>query len=106
VADGFRITDEQDRQLENLLAAVRDERIEQERKFPDQHLPNGTGEEFRALADQARVETDLAAEQGTVTWRHVLTEEFWEALAEEGSTRLRAELIQVAAVALRWAQDL
>jgi malonyl CoA-acyl carrier protein transacylase len=39
-----------------------------------------------------------------VTWEHILTEEHYEAMAEEDPTRLREELIQVAAVAVAWVE--
>lgn len=43
------------------------------------------------------------AQKGDLTWEDILTEEFWEALAEAGNDdKLEAELIQVAAVTVGW----
>lgn len=41
---------------------------------------------------------------GRGTWRDILAEEFNEALAESDPDRLRAELVQVAAVAVNWVE--
>lgn len=60
------------------------------------------------IAQAATDDTDThaAAEEegyGPVTYTHIMLEEVFEALAEEpGSEGLRDELIQVAAVALKW----
>lgn len=53
-------------------------------------------------ADGCRARTELAAAGHRVTWADVLAEEVTEAFEERDPARLRAELIQVAAVALRW----
>lgn len=94
--------------LPRVLRDVADERLRAEEKFPGQHLPDGTEdtEERRHAADVARVFTKRAAADGTVTWAMVLREEFLEALAETDPARLRAELIQIANVAVRWAEDI
>jgi hypothetical protein len=42
------------------------------------------------------------AQEGTTTWKHILREEFLEAMAEEDPEQLREELVQVAAVAVAW----
>lgn len=78
-----------------------------QKKLPDQHLPNGTGKRWDAnQAGLAREKCKLASASGQLTWRDVLTEDYFEALAETDPAKLRAELIQVAAVALRWVQDI
>lgn len=93
------------------------ERARQEAKFPDQHLPNGTGPDWPILgvphnfwcgdaAETAKRLADTAAHHGTLTWHHVLNEEFREAAAEADPAKLRVELIQVAAVCVRWLEDL
>lgn len=43
---------------------------------------------------------------GRVTWLHILLEEFAEVAKEDDPERLREELIQVAAVAVSWAEKL
>ncbi len=70
---------------------------------PQHHLPNGTGGPlFERYATLAKRDTDEAAADGRVTWQHVLQEEVYEAFAETDPGRLRTELLQVAAVAMRW----
>jgi hypothetical protein len=90
-----------------VLRDVVNERDRAEAKFPGQHLPDGTGQGWRkAHADFARQRCKDHAAAGTLTWRHVLSEEVAEALAETDPVRLRAELVQVANVAVRWVEDL
>ncbi|GGO64207.1 NUDIX hydrolase [Nonomuraea cavernae] len=59
-----------------------------------------------AAADQAKRAVAEAVAAGRLTWRHILHEEVLEAFAEDEAARLREELIQVAAVAVKWAQAL
>lgn len=76
---------------------------------PARQMPNGTGEEFNFSHDLATYfqnETDRAFVNGRGTWAHILMEEVYEALAETNPKRLKAELIQVAAVALQWVLSL
>lgn len=86
------------------LCEVLNEKARAEEKFGLQlGLPDGTadhGADFRA--HQSRRLTDAAAQSGNLTWMHILREEVNEAFAEHEPERLRTELIQVAAVALRW----
>ncbi len=92
----------------HILGEVAVERMRQNDKFPDQHLLDGTSVVRRYAADEAirQVGSALVAIQGVLTWRHILHEEFLEAVAEENPTALREELIQVAAVAVRWIEDI
>ncbi|MEV4174673.1 hypothetical protein [Nonomuraea sp. NPDC049709] len=93
--------------LARVLGEVAAERAAQDAKFGMQVLPDGTGGEgMAAESELARRLTDKAAEAGGLTWRHILEEEVREAFAESDPERLRAELIQVAAVAVKWAQAL
>lgn len=77
-------------------------------KWGVQSHPDGTTDDVynRATSDTSRTLCDLAAKKGTVTWRHILTEEVDEAYAESDPAKLRKELIQVAAVALAWVEDI
>lgn len=50
-------------------------------------------------AEAARQECDHADAYGRCTWGHILNEEACEALGESNAKGLRAELVQVAAVA-------
>lgn len=106
-----------------VLADVLAERARQDAKWGEQNHRDGTGprrtpldrigaqldgpleyETAQHLANAAKEATDVHAKRGTVTWTDILLEEVFEALAEGDSTRLRAELIQVAAVAVQWAE--
>lgn len=50
-----------------------------------------------------RALVDTAQEVGLETFRDILTEEFLEVLAEEpGSAAQRVELVQLAAVTVKW----
>lgn len=86
-------------------------------KHGDQrHVPLGTGVDVAPLtfagddqtaenlAQQAKYWTDNHSQKsgdGTVTWRDILTEEVFEAYAENDPLDVRAELVQVAAVAVK-----
>lgn len=54
----------------------------------------------------SRRNTEAAAEDGTITWRQIHLEELAEAFAESDLGRLRAELIQGAAVAVAWVESI
>jgi hypothetical protein len=101
--------------VDRALAEVKAERVRQTAKHGDQaHLPNGTGPKrpvfalssAAALAEWAKERTKAASQNeggdGTITFEHILTEEWAEAIAEDDEQRLRAELVQVAAVAVQW----
>ncbi|MEU7833998.1 NUDIX domain-containing protein [Nonomuraea sp. NPDC049129] len=93
--------------LARVLGDVAAERAAQDAKWGMQTVPDGTGAEGAvAEADRARLETEEAARRGELTWRHILREEVLEAFAESEPEALRTELIQVAAVAVKWAQAL
>lgn len=69
-------------------------------------LARGVGEDAGEAAERAKREVTEAAARGALTWRHVLHEEVLEAFAEDEPAALRAELIQVAAVVVKWVQAL
>lgn len=95
-----------------VLYEVSRERGRQDEKFGEQNHPDGTGTgggfalvnglpwDFAALASRAKHHAAYRAELGTLTWADVLLEEVFEALAEDDPVKLRAELVQVAAVAV------
>lgn len=58
------------------------------------------------LADTAKDLTNQAAEEGNVTYRDILLEEVFEAMAEEDAAKLRVELVQTAAVAVAWVEKI
>jgi len=90
----------------HVLDEVRIERLCQDVKWKEQNHPDGTGEAFKREADLAKADTDRAARNGTLTWRHILWEEVAEAFAESDPLKLRAELVQVAASAAVWVEHL
>ena len=103
-----------------VLAEVDAERRAQDAKWGEQNHPDGTGDQallpylptsepsgratYGTLAYRARQECDARHRAGTGTFADILLEEVGEALAEDDPARLRAELVQVAAVAVAWAE--
>ena len=86
-----------------VLVEVGAERIQQDVKWGQQDHEDGTGYEYlREQADRARRECDAAFAAGVGTWRHILREEYREAVACSDPAELRAELVQVAAVCVAW----
>lgn len=93
--------------LAQHMVEVDTERQAQLAKWGDQHHPDGTGDQrWRDAANYVRREVDDAARSGNTTWRDILREEVFEAMAESDPAKLRAELVQVAAVAQAWIADL
>lgn len=95
------------RAAEDAIADVCSERRCQHAKWGPQDHPDGTGgPAAKQAADDARAvcQRHFAAGQGS--WADILLEEVYEALAEEHHGKLRDELIQVAAVAVAWAEAL
>lgn len=83
------------------------ERVAQDVKWGEQNHPDGTGGALlRGAARLARMECDRSAGEGRTTWHLILVEEVSEALAEDDPAKLRAELIQVAAVAAAWVESI
>lgn len=81
------------------------ERRAQDEKWGEQNHPDGTGGEYNKWLAQGCIDaTNEAAEDGSITWKHILREEYAEAMAESDPVRLREELIQVAAVAAAWVE--
>lgn len=87
-----------------ILAEVQAERVRQDAKWGEQNHNDGTGNKGQQdYAEQARKWCQAAFGAGYGTWSDVLAEEVAEVNAERDPARLRAELIQVAAVAVAWA---
>lgn len=100
----------------SIMAEIAAERDRQIAKWGD-GLPSGGFSSVPTGADRARLELARErcegwAKEGRCTMRHILEEEVAEVFAEKpGSQLQRAELIQVAAVCVKWiegidAQDL
>lgn len=88
----------------SVLAEIQAERERQHTIWGEQNLPDGTRKTIPTLnaREFAQRECSYAHEHDLLTWRHVLDEEVAEAFAEEDPLALRAELVQVAAVAAQW----
>jgi hypothetical protein len=86
-----------------ILGEIQAERARQDAKWGEQNHPDGTaitGDDERAA--NARHVCQAMASIGQGSWRDVLWEEVAEAFAESNPAALRAELVQVAAVAAAW----
>ncbi len=94
------------------LADVIAERWRQDAKwgraFNRIDIPDGTGGfplfDAEAYAAAAKEACDMAFAGGRGSFRHILAEEFAEVVAESDPVKLRAELVQVAAVACLWCE--
>lgn len=90
---------------EAILTQIGEERERQDITHgAEQNLPDGTGfgATRQSLLNMARFRND----DGRATWATVLEEEFYEALLETDPAKLRAELIQTAAVCVKWIEAL
>jgi hypothetical protein len=100
--------------VRDFAEAVDLERQAQLAKWGDQHHPDGTGHDrvwaftgpASYVAACARQQTEDLAADGYATWTDIALEEFAEAIAESDPVKLRAELVQVAAVCAAWIADL
>jgi hypothetical protein len=95
---------------DRVLLEVLGERGKQDRKWGEQNHPDGTGPRvpfagqlcyMEEAARSARLKCK-ANGPGEDNWRDILLEEVFEAMAEADPAKLRAELLQVAAVAVNW----
>jgi hypothetical protein len=85
---------------------IAQERVRQVEKFGIQNHPDGTSEDNAWMASFSRDACDAATKAGCLTWLDILREETEEAAAEENPEKLRVELLQIAAVAVAWIEDL
>ncbi|MCH5677848.1 hypothetical protein [Streptomyces gilvus] len=86
-----------------VLREVLAERGRQDERWNEQNHPDGTGNKTQQeQADMARKWCQDAFGSGYGTWADILAEEVAEASAERDPAKLRAELVQVAAVAVAW----
>lgn len=92
---------------QRVLDNVDVERGKQDKKWGEQHHPDGTGSAFdKQLAEVFRAECDYKHDNGGMNWRAILLEEVFEAMAEDDLAKLRNELIQSAAVIVNWIEDI
>jgi hypothetical protein len=105
------MTAEQADAMWGVLTEVEHERFEQHAKWGEQNHANGTGcdrrlDIFALNPDLTRERCERAFKDGAGTYAHILVEEVAEALAESDPAKLRAELLQIAAVAVQWIEKL
>lgn len=96
-------------QTQGVLDEVRLERTKQDLRWGRQRHPDGTDDslETREEREEAKATCALEAKfSGGPTWKAILDEEMKEAFAETDAKRLRDELVQVAAVAVAWIEDI
>lgn len=106
-SDCGRFAADCDCQVVAVLDDVRTERMRQIAKWGEQHREDGTGGGATGLgAEQAKRVCQRAEANGGASWNQVLSEEYFEAIAETDPAKLRAELVQVAAVACAWIEDI
>lgn len=109
-----------------VLAEVQEERERQNAKWGEQNHPNGTGPKVQPVAEivrgranaivnrhyafglvhQATSACQQAFAEDRGTWRDIFMEEVFESIAEDNPAKLRAELIQCAAVAVAWVEKI
>lgn len=87
-----------------------DEKWGPDRTHPDLHIDSGLddGSWFHIWKDSSEYKrtTENRAKDGTISWADILVEEVAEALDEPDPQKRIDELVQVAAVALQWVNDL
>ena len=108
LADAYKVERDDDK-ADQLLVEVSNERWKQQQKFGPQHhlrdrIAPGELDIYKVEADWCRAECDKHAADGGASWTDILLEETFEALAESEPAKLRAELVQVAAVAMAWVE--
>lgn len=89
----------------HILAEISMERERQDVKFGVRDHPDGPSAVGLGIPPEweAKLTLKYAEENGTLGWGHILSEEVSEAVAAIGNDEaLKAELIQVAAVAVAW----
>jgi hypothetical protein len=84
-----------------VLEEVALERRQQDLKWGEQNWPMGGGTDYdRTASSVAHSNCDNAFSRGEGTWQDILQEEVAEVFAETDPLKIRAEAIQVAAVAI------
>lgn len=97
----------------SALDEIAAERARQDARWGEQNHTDGTGPHrglglagwaptYPEWRDRIRETVNTLAERDDSQWALILLEEVFEALAEADPTTVRAELVQVAAVAAQW----
>jgi|SRR6185503_10708129 len=93
--------------MDEILEKVKQEVSRQFLLWNEQNHPDGTGKPGDSQRVSAfKVFMKSLASSGDLTWRDILYEEVLEVFDETEPKELRTELIQVAAVAVSWAEAL
>ncbi len=85
----------------DVLMQIAEERRKQDEKFGEQNHPmviEGMEDTYAKFARIYKDSCDDATRRKRLTWRHIMEEEFWEAMAEKEYETRRQELVQLAAV--------
>lgn len=101
----------------SVLDEVQAERARQFARYgTNEDLKDGTGEpwlEPLSFQDAAHIESVLRFDyevfektRGTITWMHLVREEVAEAFAEMDPEKLRAEVLQIAALCVSWVEKM
>lgn len=88
-----------------ILSDVSTEVARQIGLWGEQRHPDGTSDKFTETANTARDDCQHYSKIGEVTWFDILSEEYWEAMAETEWPKIRTELIQSMAVMYSWIRD-
>lgn len=110
--------------MARVMAEIVEERVRQEARWGQQDHPDGTGPDLRfdelpldgviaecsslnagPFSEWARERCEDMHDNGEGTYEAILTEEYAEAIAAQGA-ELRAELVEVAAVAAAWVEKI
>lgn len=89
-----------------VMARVSEERARQDDTWGEQHWPDGTDPSlYEPHAAQMKYINDHMSPESH-TWADIFLEEVYEALAETDPEKLKTELVQCAAVAVAWVEDI
>lgn len=106
------IPDDKESDTQWVLDNIMSERMVQNQRWgPKQSHPNHTGSALRMTGGRSNHESMIRFQHfnnmyQNPYWSTILAEEFYEAMNETDPVKLRKELVQVAAVAVSWIEDL
>lgn len=90
-----------------VLADIHVERMRQIAKFGEQHREDGSDPfTYRDIAARTRRNFLNAEAQGGATWHQAIDGPFYESISETDPAALRSALVELAAVACAWIEDI